>query len=372
MRPDGHLGAVRFLDLERGSRCLLSSSDVEPYTLAEALALADTETRALWDALSLGYTEPAGHPLLRSEIARVYEDVDADDVLVTAGADEALFLLARSCLRAGDHAVVVSPAYDGLVSSMRSSGADVTLHELDPSEDWALDVDRLRRELRGSTRLVVVNAPHNPTGALPDRATFRALCELVEEAGARLLCDEVYRFLELDPTSRLPAAADASRAGISLGVMSKAFALAGLRIGWIATRDREVLRRAAAAKSETSVCNSAPSEILALAALRARETVLARSRGIIGLNIALLDRFFERWRGVFDWVRPHAGTVGFPRFHGDLGRLADDLYLQERVLLLPGSLYGGAPDRFRIGLGRRDLPDGLAALERVAEERRAA
>ena len=117
----------------------------------------------------------------------------------------------------------------------RACGADVTLHELREDAGWAIDVDALRRQLTPRTKLIVINAPHNPTGMLPDRATFDAVVDIAEEAGAYLLVDEVYRYLEVDEEDRLPAGIDAGSHVISLGVMSKSFAMAGLRIGWLAT-----------------------------------------------------------------------------------------------------------------------------------------
>ncbi len=192
---------------------LLCASDVEGYPMAELLALADDETRALWDGLRLGYTESTGHPLLRREIAGLYEAIEPDDVLVFAGAEEAIFCLANVMLGPGDHAIVTWPGYQSLYEVARAAGADVTLHELYAADGWALDVDRLRASLRPETRLVIVNAPHNPTGMLPTHAEWRALTGLCAEAGVHLLADEVYRFLEFDQADRLAAGADADRAG---------------------------------------------------------------------------------------------------------------------------------------------------------------
>src|SRR5687767_11693918 len=208
---------------------LLCASDVEGYPMGELLALADDETRALWDRLTLGYSESSGHPLLRREIAALYSGLEPEDVLVFAGAEEGIFCLVNVLLGPGDHAVVTWPGYQSLYEVARASGADVTLHELREDAEWALDLDALRRQVTPATRLIVVNAPHNPTGMLPDRATFDALVAIAEEVGAYLLLDEVYRFLEFDEDDRLPAAADASERGVSLGVMSKSFAMAGLR-----------------------------------------------------------------------------------------------------------------------------------------------
>jgi aspartate/methionine/tyrosine aminotransferase len=333
--------------------------------MAELLALADDESRGLWESLRLGYTESTGHPLLRAEIASLYEDVAADDVLVFAGAEEAIFCLSNVLLGAGDHAVVTWPGYQSLYEVGRANGAEVKLHELREDDGWDLDPERLIAALRPDTRLVVVNAPHNPTGMLPTHEQWARLTGELARRGIHLLADEVYRFLEFDATDRLTAGVDAFDRGISLGVMSKSFAMAGLRIGWLATRDRDLLARCAAFKDYTTICSSAPSEILALIGLRARDTVLARSRAIVEVNVARLDGFFADHGEHFAWVRPRGGSIGFPRLLDDepIDAFAARLVEQEGVLLLPGSQFGHPGNHFRIGFGREDLPESLGRLE---------
>jgi aspartate/methionine/tyrosine aminotransferase len=358
-----------FARWEFAVRYLLCASDVEGWKMADLLELADPETRAMWADLRLGYTESTGHPLLRAEIAGLYEDLVADDVLVFAGAEEAIFCLANVLLGPGDHAIVTWPGYQSLYEVGRATGADVALHELREADGWALDIDRLVASMRPETRLVVVNAPHNPTGMLPTHDEWRALIAACAARGIHLLADEVYRFLEVDEAERLPAGVDALPGpGISLGVMSKSFALAGLRIGWLATKDRALLARCAAFKDYTTICSSAPSEILALIALRARDRVLARSREIVLDNLALLDGFFERWVGTFDWVRPRGGSIGFPKLRSDvlIDRFVAELVEAEGVLLLPGSTFGHPGNHFRIGFGRTNMPEALTGLERYA------
>jgi aspartate/methionine/tyrosine aminotransferase len=373
-----HHGPVRIADfaLERyfakwefAAEHLLCASDVQAYPMAELLALADDETRALWDGLHLGYTESNGHPLLRCEIASLYDGIEPDEVLVFAGAEEAVFCLANVLVGPGDHAIVTWPGYQSLYEVARAAGADVTLHELHEPDGWALDLDLLRRQITPATRLIVVNLPHNPSGMLPDRATFDGLVELAADAGVHLLVDEVYRGLEFEESDRLPAGADALPQGLSLGVMSKAYAMAGLRIGWLATHDRELLDRLATFKDYTTICASAPSEILSIIALRAREGVLARSRGIIAANLELLDAFFEDWADRFTWVRPRAGSIGFPRLTVPGVRIDDwaaELVRAEGVLLIPGSQFDHPGNHFRVGFGRTDLPQALGRLEAFA------
>lgn len=371
------MGAMRIEDfaLERffarhefAVRHVLCASDVEGWPMADLLALADAESLALWHGLRLGYTEAPGHPLLRAEIAGLYESIAPDEVLVFSGAEEAIFILANVLLRPGDHAIVAWPSYQSLHEVARAVGAEVTLHELRAADGWAIDAEALRRQVTPRTRLIVLNAPHNPTGALPDAATYRAVADIAADAGATLLSDEVYRFLEVDPADRLPAGADVGPHGVSLGVMSKSFALAGLRIGWLATHDGRLLDAAIRFKDYTTICASAPAEILSLIALRARDAVLARSRAITGANLARLDGFFERQAEHFAWVRPRGGSIGFPELRASVpvDRFAADLLEAESVLVAPGDVFGHPGNHFRIGFGRSDLPVALERLEAFA------
>jgi aspartate/methionine/tyrosine aminotransferase len=374
----GHHAAMRIADfaLERyfarwefAVEYLLCASDVEGYPMASLLEMADPEARGLWDGLRLGYTESTGHPLLRAEIAGLYDEIEPDDVLVFAGAEEAIFCLANVLLGQGDHAVVTWPGYQSLYEVGRAAGAEVSLHELREEERWSLDVERLIAAIRPETRLVVINAPHNPTGMLPTHAEWARLTDALSDRGIHLLSDEVYRYLEFDESDRLVAGADAFPRGVSLGVMSKSFAMAGLRIGWLATRDRELLARCAGMKDYTTICSSAPSEILALIGLRERDRVLGRSRRIVTDNLDRLDDFFRRRADVFSWVRPRGGSIGFPRLLADvpIDRFAAELVEAEGVLLLPASQFGHPGNHFRIGFGRENLAEALARLDAFAE-----
>ena len=210
----------------------------------------------------------------------------------------------------------------------------------------------------------MLNAPNNPTGWMPDAADFAEIARIAEDAGAVFVSDEVYRLLEADPADRLPAGAELSDRAVSVGVMSKAFGLAGLRIGWIATRDRDLLARAAARKDWTTICSSAPSEVLAIIALRARESLLSRARAIVDGNRALAAGFAAAHAEDLEWTPPRGGTTAFPRLlrHPDAEAFALALARDHDALVLPGSAFGAHPDRFRLGLGRRDLAGGLDRL----------
>ncbi|GAK52020.1 aminotransferase class I and II [Candidatus Moduliflexus flocculans] len=342
---------------------LLCCSDCESFTVGELLQFERDAQEAL-SSLWLGYTESQGHPELRAQIAALYQQISPDEILVHAGAEEAIFNVMQVVLSPGDHVVVHSPYYQSLGEVARSLGAVVLEWNSDPQRGWELAIASLKEILTEKTKMVVINVPHNPTGFLPSVEFLRELSKLSEEKGFLVFSDEVYRGLEYDPALRLPAFADINERGISLGVMSKTYGLAGLRIGWIATRNAEVRRALAAFKDYTTICNSAPSEFLATLALRHREYIVARNLGIIKQNLELLRPFFEKHADKFRWDEPKAGPIAFPRYlGGSAERFCHDLVQGAGVLLLPGAVYGEGLPHFRIGFGRKNMPYALERLE---------
>ncbi len=349
---------------------LLCSSDVDGYQMSDLLQMADDQSRALWHNLSLGYTESAGHPLLRAQIANLYTSILPEEVVTFAGGEEAIFVLMNTLLNSGDHAIVTWPGYQSLYAIAQSVGADISLLRLHEEQHWQLDIAALRRELRPNTRLIVINFPHNPTGAQLAPDTFAEVMAIAHEAHAYVFSDESYRLLEYQSSQRLPAAADQGEHGISLGVMSKSYALAGLRVGWLATHDKSILQRASAFKDYISICNSAPSEILTLIALRSQDQIIARSLDIIQHNLEHLDLFFAQWSDIFDWQRPQAGSIAFPRLRTQqtIADFTRDVVEQAGVLLLPGTVYDHPGNHFRIGFGRKNMPEALQRLDQYLKK----
>ncbi|MFE3140929.1 aminotransferase class I/II-fold pyridoxal phosphate-dependent enzyme [Streptomyces scopuliridis] len=365
--PDFRLETY-FSRWEFSARHHLTASDVQTMTMADLLALADDTDREAFENLSLGYTETFGDPSLREVIARTYEHADADDVICFAGAEEALYLAMNVLLGAGDHAVVVTPNYQA-AETVPLALCEVTGVALDPERGWALDLDEITAALRPNTRVVSVNFPNNPTGKVISSADFTALAQLCDERGIHLFSDEVYRGLERDPARTLPQAADLSRRALSLNVTSKSLGLPGLRVGWIVCRDRALRSSLERAKHYTTICNSAPSEVLARIALKARVTILERNRALIAANLPRFDAFFDQFRDDFAWEAPDGGCVAYPRYLGTDGveKFCTRLVEEAGVLLLPASIYRSEltatpTDRFRIGIGRRDPEEGLAAF----------
>ena len=352
-----------FARREFSTELLLCCSDCESMSVAELLSLEPGAEERL-RGLRLGYTESAGAESLRAAISALYETIPAEAVLVHAGAEEAIFLTMHAALEPGDHLVVHWPCYQSLFEVARSIGCEVTPWRGREEAGWAPDLAELAGLLKKSTRMIVLNSPHNPTGYHAPAEVFLAVVRLAEERGITLFSDEVYRGSEYRPQDRLPAACDASPTAVSLGVLSKTYGLPGLRIGWLATRAKALLARVAALKDYTTICASAPSELLAEVALQHAETLAGRSRRIIAENLGLLDDFFQRRREVMRWQRPAAGPIAFPRLlSGDVDAFCEEAADRGGVLLLPGSVYGDTEGHFRIGFGRQNLPAALQRLE---------
>ena len=359
-----------FAQHEFSAPYLLCSSDCESMELRDLLSFepgAQDRLASLW----LGYTESLGNPELRQAITTLYECVTADQVIVHAGAEEAIFNFMNVALSAGDQVIVHAPYYQSLGEVARGIGAEVFEWHGNPERIWELDIEVLKNALTARTKVVIVNFPHNPTGFLPTSEFVHELSALSDQHGFVIFSDEVYRGLELDQSDRLPAFADINERAVSLGVMSKTYGLAGLRIGWIATRDNSLFRKLAAFKDYTTICNSAPSEFLATLALRHAEVIVERNLQIIKNNLNRLDLFFSNHTEMFTWYRPKAGSIAFPRLlWGHIDEFCADLVKKTGVLLLPGTLYGSEFNSFRIGFGRRNMPESLERFETYITESR--
>ena len=365
MRPKTFALERFFAQHEFTARYLLSTSDCEGLAMADLLAAADTDVRERWEHLRLGYTESPGLPEFRHEIAELYGTVNAEDVLVAAP-EEGVFLLMNALLEPGDHVVCTFPGYQSLYQLALSIGCDVAFWQPVEGDKWHFDPTRLEELLRPNTRLVVWNFPHSPTGALPSAQEFDHMLDACGAVGAWVFSDEMYRLLEPTAAERLPAAVDRYERAVSLSGMSKSFGLAGLRIGWVATHDPNLRREMNALKDYTTICSSAPSELLALAALRSQATILSAHRERLQRNILAARGFFARHAARFRWIPPRAGTVCFPRLAADASgaeSFCSRVLRDTGVLLLPSTVYDYGDEHFRLGLGRDDFVEGLGILD---------
>jgi len=366
--PDFRL-ETHFAKWEFTARYHLTASDAESMSLPELLAMASDEDRAGFEEMWLGYTETWGAPDLRSAIANTYKTQTMDHVVCFAGASEGIFAANSVLLEADSHAIVVTPNYQSH-ETLPQSICSATGVPLDPNDGWSLDIDRVKHAIRPNTRLLTINFPHNPTGAILPHDRYLALIDLCRHHGIWILHDEIFHGLGPSDAEHLPFIADEYERGLSLGVMSKSYGLPGLRVGWIACQDRTVLSKMERLKHYLSICNSGPSERLALIALKNREAILRRNCGIVDENLPKWDAFFARHPDLFEWQRPDGSCMAFPRYLGSEGveEFARSLVEEAGVLLLPSTIYSSSltdtpKDRFCLGFGRRGLDQGLAALD---------
>lgn len=356
---------VFFSKWEFKAKYHLTASDMESMTLSELMAMATEEERLCFENLWLGYTETYGHPVLREEIARTYDNMKSENILCFAGAEEGIYTAMRTMLTPEDHAIVVVPNYQA-AETLPLDICDVTGIALDADNDWNLDIEALIGAIRLNTKIISINFPNNPTGKIIPREDLDRIIEVAREFGIYIFSDEVYRGIELDENKRLPQLADVYERGISLNVMSKSYGLPGLRVGWIACQDKELLATFERYKHFLTICNSGPSEILSIIALRNRVNILDKNRKLISGNLDRLDKFFAEFPNVFEWKRPDGGAVGYPKYLGDKSADAfcEELINETGVMLLPPRIYKSEllptpPDHFRIGFGRSGMDEML-------------
>jgi aspartate/methionine/tyrosine aminotransferase len=345
----------------------IAESGILPMTVNELLDLlpADDRASALSQLLDtrLGYSEAPGSLELRSLLAATYASTGPSEILVTTGAIEANFLAFNTLLEPGDHVVAVYPAYQQLYSVPRAIGCDVSLWELRPENGFRYDLDELEALVRPSTKLIVINTPHNPTGAMLSPDQLARVYDLALSTGARVLSDEAYRWLEIPGGDELaPPVRELGAAGISIGTFSKPFGLPGLRIGWIAG-PAHFVADCWAMRDFITLSPGKLNDALAVIALRHQDQIVARTRRIVTENLATARACFSEYGDLVSWVEPRGGLLAMLRYELDIDSmaLADRLAAEYSVMLAPGSAFG-YEHHLRIGIGQdpRVFSEGLA------------
>jgi aspartate/methionine/tyrosine aminotransferase len=342
----------------------LCASDCETIEIAELLELAGSSLTEL-GKMRLGYTESQGHPDLRRAVSQTYTTVRPDDIIILTTPEEGIYLTMRTLLEPDDHAVVLTPAYDSLLNMAQHVSGNVSRWTIQASETgWQLDLEQLEQLVMSRTKLIVVNFPHNPTGLLPSENEFRTIIEIARKHNAWLFWDEMYRGLEHSGSKTQPSAADMYHRCIVLAGLSKVHGLPGLRSGWLVVKDSEIRAGLINWKHYTSICPPAPSEFLAMAALQAKDHLVARNRTIIERNLATAAQFFARWPEMFEWRPPQAGSIALVGLNQPSAtEYCHDLARDAGVLLLPSSCMGYGDKHVRFGFGRVDFAHNLEHYE---------
>jgi len=339
----------------------IASSTGPTWTLGELLAIGDRDTTSL-DEVALSYAPPQGSRALREQVAGLY-GVDPDWVIITTGANEAV--LAMYCLVAErDGSIVVpAPMFPTFRSLANAWSLQVSTYQLDRHQAFVQTAELVLRAVDDSTRLVLVNTPHNPTGSIMPAVEVQRLATALAARGIPLLVDEVYHPLYFGA----PLASAANVPDVTLvSDLSKALSLPGLRTGWLIERDAERRKRLIDIRSYFTISGSPLCEMIATCALRQRDLILARVTEVTRTNLSVLEQFMHAHRNDLAWIPPAGGTVTFPwRRDGRNTRSMCEAVARAGVLIAPGDCFD-APDHFRIGLGAQvdGFADALGILSR--------
>jgi aspartate/methionine/tyrosine aminotransferase len=347
----------------------IGESGIYPLSGNEMLDLLPKGRRAstLQELLEmrLGYSEARGTLKLRSLLAQSYQNCGPENIVVTTGAIEANFLLFNVLLNAGDHVVAPYPAYQQLYSVPRALGCDVSLWQVRSDNGFRFELGDLERLIRPDTRLIVINSPHNPTGAMLDVSELEHVYDLARSVGAMVLSDEAYRWLKVPGgVESPPPVFNLGPAGISVGTFSKPFGLPGLRTGWLAA-PAEIAAACWAMRDYVSLSPGKLNDALAALAFEHRDKIFQRNWEIISQNLSTANRWIAEHAGVLSWMAPRGGLLALLRYNLEIPslELANKLAEEYSVMLAPGSAFG-FEHHLRIGIGQE--PSVFAAgLERA-------
>jgi aspartate/methionine/tyrosine aminotransferase len=347
----------------------LSPSNPLAPSLAELLDQAGLP-RDVLGSVSLDYGETKGAPALREAIAKLYSSVSPDDIVVTAGALEAITLVLATIVKKGTPVVLETPIYGSYEPLLRRLGATVIAFELRAADGFGYDFSRLSELVRDShAELLIANPFNNPTGrGIDSSAALAAVAELTTTAGVRIVCDEVFRPVNLDG-DELASALDLLDDAIVLADMTKPYGLGGLRIGWVASRDTHLAEHVCNLRDYTTNSNATLSEKLAEIALSVRGSLLRPAIAVARDSRDVVESLLKESGGVLRWTRPSGGFCGFIEVACDTERpvaeICAEVALETHQLLLPGAVFGEAYSHYiRIGLaaGGKALREGLLTL----------
>lgn len=351
---------------EVGAKYNIAETCVDSISMNELFELTGEDKTEFLNRLCarrLSYGDIEGLPEFRKGVCGLYKTLNIENIVPTHGASGANHHVFYSLISPGDRVVSIMPTYQQLYSIPESYGADVQILHLSKENNYLPDLEKLRRLVTPETKMICINNPNNPTGALMSEQLLREIVEIARSADAWILCDEVYRHLSQED-GWCPSIVDLYEKGISVSSMSKVFSLAGLRLGWIATHDMSVVKSCLSHRDYNLVSCGVFDEMLAAAALKHRDKLLERSRKIVRENLQILDDWVDSEPHV-SYVKPQAGTTALVYYDLDIPsyEFCEEMYKKTGAFVTPGDCFE-VPHSMRIGYayGKQDLIDGLKAI----------
>ena len=351
---------------EVGAKYNIAETCVDSISMNELFELTGEDKTEFLNRLCarrLSYGDIEGLPEFRKGVCGLYKTLNIENIVPTHGASGANHHVFYSLISPGDRVVSIMPTYQQLYSIPESYGADVQILHLSKENNYLPDLEKLRRLVTPETKMICINNPNNPTGALMSEQMLREIVEIARSADAWILCDEVYRHLSQED-GWCPSIVDLYEKGISVSSMSKVFSLAGLRLGWIATHDMSVVKSCLSHRDYNLVSCGVFDEMLAAAALKYRDKLLERSRKIVRENLQILDDWVSSEPHV-SYVKPEAGTTALVYYDLDISsyEFCEEMYKKTGAFVTPGDCFE-VPHSMRIGYayGKQDLIDGLKAI----------
>lgn len=332
------------------------SSNPQAFSINELNKLLEEDVLAIDSRQQLNYVPDEGSESLRSAISLLFEQISSQDIVTTSGAQEAIYCCIHALLKQNDTVLAITPVFEPLIATAEEIGCRIITQSLEPKKVWELDLNQLETNLKQGIKLLIINFPHNPTGAMLSFQQLKQIISLCDKYDCWLLSDEVFRGLEHDETKRLPHVADIYSKGISIGVLSKSFALPGIRVAWIASQNNWLRQRLIEIKGYLSICNSLIDSIISEKVIKQHQKIWQRNRKIILANKLILKEYMNNNSEYFSYSEPQAGCLAFPILKAfDVKHFAEQLVYSNKLLVLPGYVFNTSINGFRLSLGSKDF-----------------
>lgn len=357
-----------FAKYEFSTKYLLSSSDCDGYSMDYVLDCATAEEKEQWNAIALGYTDSQGGLPLREAIARQYQTITPEEVFVLSPG-EANFIGMNVILKRGDHVVCMAPAYQSLYQVCKSIGCNISWWKPDHEENWDYSPETLKSLIKDNTKMLIVNFPHNPTGFIPTRNQLNEIIAIARAKNILIFSDEMYHQLVHEPSRQIPSICDLYENSITLWGMAKSFGMAGLRLGWVATKNRELLQKMMQFKDYLSICNNPMSETLSLIALNHKEQFIEPNIEKIIRNKAIFEEFVRNSNGLLQYTPTLAGSTAFVKINTPKALdYSEKLVRVTGIMLVPSEMFEYGRHHLRIGFGRENMAKVLAVWEKYLDK----